>query len=357
MGLLGPRVGEALHGVALPPDVQTAENLYRHGIVDGVVPRRDLAEAMVRVLAVLADAVPEQTRAPDDHRGDDATVVQVNPVTDQTRTELGVAPPGGPLEITPGRALPPSTDDGAAGSAWDSIARTRRADRPGVREVLARAATDVTVLGPGTSGLLLVLARFEGRSVIVLGQDRGASGPIGPAAFASVHRGLLLAGELGLPVVTMIDTGGAALTQGSEEGGLAGEIARCIAAMMCTTVPTVSVILGQGCGAPALALLPADRTLAAQHAWVAPLSPEGASAILYRCTDRAPELAEAQGIRAIDLLREAIVDTLVPELPDAADEPEPFCARIGHFIAAELATLDGQDTGQRLARRIARYSG
>jgi acetyl-CoA carboxylase carboxyl transferase subunit beta len=226
-----------------------------------------------------------------------------------------------------------------------------------VREVLARAATDVTVLGPGTSGLLLVLARFEGRSAVVLGQDRGASGPIGPDAFASVHRGLLLAGELGLPVVTVIDTGETALTRESEERGLAGEIARCIAAMMCTTVPTVSVILGQGCGAPALALLPADRTLAARHAWVAPLSPEGASAILYRSADRAPELAQAQGIRAIDLLRAAIVDTLVPELPDAADEPESFCARIGHYLAAELTTLDGQDSGQRLARRVARYCG
>jgi len=56
-------------------------------------------------------------------------------------------------------------------------------------------------------------------------------------------------------------------------------------------VPTVAVLLGQGAGGGALAPLPADRVLAAGYAWLAPLAPEGASAIVYRDTAHAAELA------------------------------------------------------------------
>ena len=67
----------------------------------------------------------------------------------------------------------------------------------------------------------------------------------------------------------------------------------------------MSVLLGQGSGGPALAMVPADRVLAALHGWLAPLPPEGASAIVFRDIDHAPELAAAQGIRSADLLRPA----------------------------------------------------
>ena len=83
----------------------------------------------------------------------------------------------------------------------------------------------------------------------------------------------------------------------------------------------MSVLLGQGSGGPALAMVPADRVLAALHGWLAPLPPEGASAIVLRDTTHAPELSAAQGIRSADLLASGIVDAIVPEHPDAADEP------------------------------------
>ncbi len=114
---------------------------------------------------------------------------------------------------------------------------------------------------------------------------------------------------------------GPALSAEAEQGGLAGEIARCLAELVTLDTPTVSVLLGQGSGGPALAMVPADRVLAALHGWLAPLPPEGASAIVFRDTDHAPELAAAQGIRSADLLRNGIVDAIVPEHPDAADEP------------------------------------
>ena len=97
-----------------------------------------------------------------------------------------------------------------------------------------------------------------------------------------------LAEELGLPLVTVIDTPGAELSVAAEEGAIAGEIARCIATLTTMTVPTVSVILGQGCGGGALALLPAQVVIATENAWLSPLPPEGASVIRYGDVDHAP---------------------------------------------------------------------
>ncbi len=38
VGFLGPRVYEHLYGEPFPSGIQTAENLHRHGVIDGVVP-------------------------------------------------------------------------------------------------------------------------------------------------------------------------------------------------------------------------------------------------------------------------------------------------------------------------------
>ena len=102
-------------------------------------------------------------------------------------------------------------------------------------------------------------------------------------------------------------------------------------------------------------MVPADRVLAALHGWLAPLPPEGASAIVYRDTAHAPELAAAQGIRSADLLASGIVDVVVPEYPDAADEPIEFSKRLSNAIAGELAALRQLPDDQRYAFRLARY--
>ena len=101
--------------------------------------------------------------------------------------------------------------------------------------------------------------------------------------------------------------------------------------------------------------MPADRVISAQHSWLSPLPPEGASAILYRTPDRAPELAERQRVRSLDLLEDGIIDRIVAEHPDAAEEPEAFCRRMGQAIRHELADLGDQDPVQRLGERHARY--
>ncbi|WP_049562859.1 carboxyl transferase domain-containing protein [Nonomuraea sp. SBT364] len=321
IGFLGPRVFESLHGYPFPAGVQVAENLFEHGLIDAVVAAGDAREIAIRALSVLS-AEPGSVRA-------------------------GPAP----------------EEDLRPVEAWEAITRSRRDDRPGVRALLKLAATDVTPLsgsgeGENEPGLVLALARFGTAPVVLLGQDRQhqrARSPLGPAGLRVARRGMRLAAELGLPLVTVIDTAGAALSKSAEEGGLSGEIARCLAELVMLDAPTVCLLMGEGAGGAALALLPADRVLCAQHAWLSPLPPEGASAILYRSVDFAPEIAQAQRVRATDLRRDGIVDRVVPELPDAAYEPRAFCERVGHALEHEIAGLLTQAPGDRLAARLARY--
>ncbi|HZU50003.1 MAG TPA: carboxyl transferase domain-containing protein [Mycobacterium sp.] len=316
IGFLGPRVYEQLYGEPFPAGVQTAENLQRHGVIDGVVPLEDLRHTLDRALTVLADD-PEP------------------------------APPLPPSEPIPDV------------SAWDSVVASRRPDRPGVRHLLRHGCTDEVLLSGTEQGeaatTLLALARFAGQPAVVLGQQRVVGGIVGPASLREARRGMALAGELRLPLVLVIDTAGPALSAEAEEGGLAGEIARCLADLVTLDTPTVSVLLGQGSGGPALAMVPADRVLAALHGWLAPLPPEGASAIVFRDTDHAAELAAAQGIRSADLLASGIVDRIVVEHPDAADEPIEFSKRLAGAIAAEVHTLRAVPDAERMAARLERY--
>lgn len=320
IGFLGPRVFKSIYGVEFPADVQVAENLAAHGLVDAVVPHESLRRVAINALAVLC--------APRD------------------------APP--PVPNVPLEKL-------ADVPAWESIERSRRRDRPGVRQLIRATANTVTPLqgtGAGESepGLFLALARFGSASCVFMGQDRTTSSkPLGPAALREARRGMRLAADLQLPLVTVIDTAGAALSQEAEEGGLAGEIARCLVDLTTLTAPTICLLLGEGAGGGALALLPADRVLCAQHAWLSPLPPEGASAIRFNTTDHAAEMAEQQGVRSIDLLRNGLVDRIVAERPDAADESDAFLARLGNVLEHELATLLARPSDELLALRLARY--
>jgi acetyl-CoA carboxylase carboxyl transferase subunit beta len=323
IGFLGPRVYQLLYGEPFPAGVQTAENLQRHGVIDAVVALDQLRQTLDRALTVIADA------------------------------------PEPPPESQPPEPVPPKVTV----PAWESVLASRRADRPGIGHLLRHGATDQVLLsgtGQGEAATtLLALARFTGQPAVVLGQQRGTGGfeeaRVGPASLREARRGMALAAELRLPLVLVIDTAGPALSAEAEQGGLAGQIAQCLAELVTLDTPTVSVLLGQGSGGPALAMVPADRVLAALHGWLAPLPPEGASAIVFRDTAHAAELAAAQGIRSADLLRSGIVDAIVPEYPDAADEPVEFSQRLSGAIAAELHALRAEPAAERIAARLQRY--
>jgi len=175
-----------------------------------------------------------------------------------------------------------------------------------VEELLRAASHSVTILsgtqeGERSGGLILAMAKFGLAPCVVVGQDRLFPREAGPRT-RQPSRGAARneSGRRdGAPLLTIIDTPGP-LSKAAEEAGLPGRSA-VPGRYGELPVPTVCLLLGEGAGGGALALLPADRVVAAQHGWVAPLPPEGASEILYRTVERAPELAAAQGVRSIDL--------------------------------------------------------
>jgi acetyl-CoA carboxylase carboxyl transferase subunit beta len=344
IGFLGPRVYQALTGAAIPDGVQTAENLLAHGLVDAVVPPEELAGYLARVLSALASGpAPACGPAP-------AVPSAVAPASVAAPASSEVGAPTSAPELDP---VPASADASELGSgpqtpaAWESVLRTRRPDRPGAADLIRAAATDIAPLRE--DGLILALARIGGRPCVLAGQDRSRL-PHGTATLRTAQRGMRLAADLRLPLVTIIDTPGGELSPAAEEDGIAREIARTLVTLITLPVPTIAVLLGQGTGGAALALLPADRVLAAEHAWLSPLAPEGASVIVYRDATHAPELAARQGIRSADLAAAGLVDFIAAEA-----NPDQLLRDLGRALQAELQSLGAQDDETRLAGRYLKY--
>lgn len=305
IGFLGPKVYEALEGHPFPAGVQTAENLAAKGVIDGVVSTEELPAVVDRALTVLVDP---------------------------------------PLDgVLSRRYGEPDPDR----SAWAAITATREHGRIGVRDLLHHAADSVVRLS-GTGGgekdpsVLTVLARIEGQPCVLVGQYRTRQGGgrcLGPSALREAQRAMRMAEELRLPFVSVIDTPGGELSVRAEEGAMAGEIARCLGAMATMSVPTVSVLLGQGCGGAAIALLGAKRILATERAWLTPLPPEGASVIAFGDTDHAAVMADRQRVRAVDLLGDGAVHRVISE--PAGDTIEGLAHAIGAEIVVAVRELQG----------------
>lgn len=336
VGFLGPRVYETLYNEPFPEGVQVSENLAAKGVIDGIVENRHVRDRAHRALRVLCmdpptpEELAPQTVEPHEH---DAT--GPNPIVDP--------------EI-------------AIHDAWRSVEATRRPDRPGTKSFLSTAVSDLVPLsgtgqGEDSGPLSLCLGRIRGQAAVIVGQDRVVERdrPMGPETLRTARRGMRLSRELGVPLVLLIDTRGADLSKDAEEGGLAGEIARSLADLVTLPSPTISVIIGQGTGGGALALLPADRVLCAENGWLSPLPPEGASAIVYRTPDRAADMARSQHISAPELLSHGIVDEIIAEKPDAADEPIAFCHRLAESIAEGLKHARRAPAHIRQSDRLRRY--
>lgn len=298
VGFLGPKVYEGLYGEPFPPGVQVAEHLAEHGVLDRVVETEDLRGVVDAALGVLVD------------------------------------PPGE-------RALPRPADTAAPPSdPWPAILATRAAGRAGVRDLLRHGGASTiwlrgTERGEVDDAVVVALTRLDGQPCVVVGQDRTTQNPerpMGPAALREARRGMRLAGELGLPLVTVIDTPGAELSADAEERAVAGEIARCIAGLTTLAVPSVAVLLGQGCGGGALALLGADEVVAAERAWLSPLPPEGASIIVHGDVEHAAAMARLQHVGAAELAGRGIVHHLVAE---PAGQDAPALARAVAAVVAE----------------------
>lgn len=226
----------------------------------------------------------------------------------------------------PRRRQPPPYE-GSDGTAWGEVQLARSPERPTGIDWAADLCSSWTELRGADPVIRAGLATMAGQRLVVVASDRycpsafgpadGGDGRPGPAAFRLAQRAFALAGRLGLPVLTLVDTPGADPGPESEADGIAGEIARTFAAMDAVPTPTVSVCVGEGGSGGALALACADRLLIQRHAVFSVIAPEGAAAILHRDPGRAPEVAGQLRLTSKALAELGIVDAVVDEVLDA----------------------------------------
>ena len=252
-------------------------------------------------------------------------------------------------------------------TAWQRVQVARHAGRPHCRDYIDGLIEAFTPLAGDRTfaddeAVVGGLGRFRGRSVVVLGQEKGAEtesrvkhnfGMARPEGYRKAQRLMRLAERFGLPVVTLVDTPGAYPGVGAEERGQAEAIARSIETCLDLRVPLVSVVVGEGGSGGAVALAAANVVLMMEHAIYSVISPEGCASILWRDGNHAGEAAEALKLTAVDLKRLGVVDGVIEEPLGAAHRaPAEAVRAVGDGIEAALESLTGLDgDGLRSMRR------
>ena len=323
IGFAGPRV-RAVHDVNEERESLYAEDLLAAGHVDAVVARESIRDSLITIVSL----------------------VHPTPAADPDLLPLAVQPRG-------------------VERGWVVVQRARHPERPRALAYIRGLTSDYFPLHGDRSGvddaaLVGGLARLGDTNVVVIGQERGDmtlegtrhDGRVSSAGYRKARRLMLLAERLHLPLVTFVDTPGAHDGIADEGAGLAATISDCLATMASLTTPSVSVVIGEGGSGGALALTVADRILMQQNAMYSVTSPEGAAAILFRDRARAPEVAEALGVAASDLLALGAIDAVVAEPAGGAHaDAEGAMSLLRPALRRALSEAMRGKGAQRRARR------
>jgi acetyl-CoA carboxylase carboxyl transferase subunit alpha len=255
-------------------------------------------------------------------------------------------------------------------TAWQRVQLARHPRRPYALDLIRLLTGDFVELhGDRLFGddhaIVAGLARFEGRSIVVIGHQKGRDtqeklhrnfGMPHPEGYRKALRLLQLAGKFRKPVLTLIDTPGAYPGIGAEERGQAEAIARNLREMAGLRTPIVAVVTGEGGSGGALALGVADRVLMLEHAVYSVISPEGCAAILWEDAKRAREAAEVLRITASDCLKLGVVDGVIPEPPGGAHRSwERAVEEIRGAVRTAFGELGGLAPEELVQQRYAKF--
>jgi acetyl-CoA carboxylase carboxyl transferase subunit alpha len=253
---------------------------------------------------------------------------------------------------------------------WQKTQVARHPDRPKAMTYITALIAEFTPLAgdrafADDAAVIGGMGRFRGRSVVVLGTEKGTDtetrvahnfGMARPEGYRKARRLIELAGRFGLPLLTFVDTAGAYPGIDAEARGQAEAIARSIEACLEAPVPVVATIIGEGGSGGAIALGAGDRVLMLEHAVYTVISPEGCASILWRDPTQAATAAEALRLTADDLKRMRLIDTVIPEpLGGAQRDPAAAVAAVGDALAAALAPLVGLNGAVLRARRREKF--
>jgi acetyl-CoA carboxylase carboxyl transferase subunit alpha len=253
---------------------------------------------------------------------------------------------------------------------YQRVQVARHPDRPNFASYRAALAEDFYELsgdrlGADDPAVRGGLAKIVSRSVVLLGHDKGEDvnsrvktnfGMAHPEGYRKAGRLYGLAERLELPIVSLIDTPGAAPARGAEERGQAWAISADLMALARVPVPVVAAVVGEGGSGGALAMCLADHVLMLENSYLSVIAPEACASIIFRDQKRAPEAAEAMKLTARDLLAHGIVDEVLPEpLGGAHNEPAAAVEAVVHAVEAALARLSKLEPQEIVKGRHERY--
>jgi acetyl-CoA carboxylase carboxyl transferase subunit alpha len=254
-------------------------------------------------------------------------------------------------------------------TAWNRVELSRRSGRPYTLDYVQNIFSDFVELhGDRCFGddpaLICGLARFDGRSVMVMGHQKGKDtkesirrnfGMAHPEGYRKALRCMKLAEKFKLPVITLIDTMGAYPGVGAEERGQAEAIARNIMEMSALQVPILCVVIGEGASGGAIGIGIGDRLLMLENAWFGVISPESCSAILWGDSSKKVDLSETMKITAADLFELKIIDRIIREpLGGAHWDAEQMYRILKGVLSEELEALNKVDVEVLVDKRLAK---
>lgn len=253
---------------------------------------------------------------------------------------------------------------------WQKVLVARHPERPHFLDYARSMFDEMTPLAGDRSfgedqAIIAGLARFRGRPVAFLGQEKGNDtktrlqhnfGMAMPEGYRKAVRLFELANRFGLPVLSFCDTSGAYPGVSAEERGQAEAIARSIEAGLALKAPFIATIIGEGMSGGAIAIAAANRVYMLEHAIYSVISPEGASSILWRSAGKAQDAATALKITAQDLLQLKLIDAVISE-PEGGAHRAPIEAieSVADQIALGLGEMDGQSGEQLLRARREKF--
>ena len=208
------------------------------------------------------------------------------------------------------------------------------------------------------------IARFRGRSVVVVGHQKGRDtkeklrrnfGMPRPQGYRKALRLFKLAERFEMPVLTFIDTAGAWPGIDAEEHGQSEAIARNLQVLAALRVPVICTVIGEGGSGGALAIGVGDRMYMQQFSTYSVISPEGCAAILWRDRKFSNEAAEALKPTAVDLQDLGLIDGIIAEPKEGAHRnPKRAAELITKVLEKSLHELSSLPTDKLLKQRTKR---
>ena len=249
---------------------------------------------------------------------------------------------------------------------WQKTQVARHPDRPHFTDYVAHLFEGFTPLAGDRlfgedEAIIGGLARLQGRSVMVIGHEKGRDtesrvkhnfGMAKPEGYRKSIRLMRMAERFGIPVITLVDTAGAFPGADAEARGQSEAIARSIEACLDIKVPLISIIIGEGGSGGAIALAVANTVMMLENSIYSVISPEGCASILWRSGDEAKTAADALRLTAQDLHQLGVIDEIITEpLGGAQRSPVDACKRVGDAIIKALESMDNVEGGVLKARR------